>query len=218
MNSGSNRFSDGSAQRLRVRRRSARPRIIYVLIVLIFASLIGQATLAFSLPSLGGWLLFLYFICLFALSVRFLIALFRRKWNELAIFLAIWPIVLFPFYTSGSLRWLYVEAFRFHASPTEEYLARCKSVEFVENGTKQMLGKCDSLHAGGDAALLVFYDTTGEFILPVSQRSPEWRAAMEHFSPHAVLVDTEGRAQKLFGNFYEIVIRPDEFDGDNSGY
>ena len=51
----------------------------------------------------------------------------------------------------------------------------------------------------------MFYDTIGEFVLPVSKRLPEWRAAMWHFSPHAVL-RKKGRARQLFGNFYEIAI------------
>lgn len=175
--------------------------------------------LAFSLPSLVNWLMPVYFISLLALSFLFLGALFRRRWNDLVICLVVSPIVLFPFYArTGSLRWLHVEAFRFHAYPTKEYLARCKLIEFVEAGTKQVLGKCDSLDAGAGAGLFVLYDTTGELLLPVSQRTPEWRAAMGRFSPHAVLIDTEGRAQRLFGNFYDIIILPDEFDGDNSGY
>lgn len=199
-------------------RGRGRPIIIYILVVLMLASMIGGVVFAFSLPSLSNWLWFVYLTCLPAFSVVFLSALFRRRWNALARFLVIGPIVLFPLYAkTGSLRWLYVEAFRFHASPTEEYLARCKLIEFTENGSRQVLGKCDSLNAGGDAALLVLYDTTGELLLPVSQRTPEWRAAMGHFSPHAVLVDTEGRAEKLLGNFYEIIISPNEFDGDNSG-
>ncbi|MGB9114518.1 hypothetical protein, partial [Bradyrhizobium sp.] len=99
-----------------------------------------------------------------------------------------------------------------------EYLSRCRLIEFVENGTKQALGRCDYLGIGGEAVLDVFYDTTGEFVLPVSQRTPEWKAAMWHFSPHQVLINAEGRAERLFGNFYEITIFPGEFDGDDERY
>jgi hypothetical protein len=82
---------------------------------------------------------------------------------------------------------------------------------------KQLLGRCE-IFANEVAALDVFYDTTGEFILPVSQRTPEWKAAMWHFSPHAVLLEKEGRARPLFGNFYEINISSTEFDGDDERY
>lgn len=193
-----------------------RSTIKYLLVALIVVSWMGMSLLAFSFPSLPDRLLDLYFVCLLGLFVFFLGALFRRRWDEVAIFFAIWAVVLFPCYgASGSLRWLYVQAFRIHASPVDEYLSRCKLIEFVENGSKQVLGRCGDLGIGGEAVLDVFYDTTGEFVLPVSQRTPEWKAAMRHFSPHAVLINTEGRARKLLGNFYEIAIFPSEFDGDD---
>jgi len=156
----------------------------------------------------------LYLICLLALFVLFLGSLIRRRWNEVAIFFAIWAVVLFPFYGSQApFRWLRAEAFRTHASPIEGYLSLCRLIKFVENGANQVLGRCDNLGIGREAVLDVFYDTTGEFVLPVSQRSPEWKAAMGQFSPHAVLIGAEGRAQRIFGNFYEITILPS--DGDD---
>jgi hypothetical protein len=199
--------------------KPGRSTIKYILVALIVASWIGISLLPFSFPTLPGRLLGVYFVCLLALFAFFLGALFRRRWDEVAVFFAIWAVVLFPLYgSSAPLRWLYVEAFRIHASPIEEYLSQCKLIEFVESGAKQVLGRCDNLGIGGDAVLDVFYDTTGEFVLPVSQRTPEWKAAMWHFGPHAVLIDTEERARKLFGNFYEITIFPSEYDGDDERY
>ena len=200
-------------------RRSARPAIKYVPAALAVASWLGMPLLSFSFPALFGWLIVLYLLCLLALFVVLLCVLFRRRWNEVAILLVVWTVVLFPIYGPiAPNRWLYAEAFRIHASPIEEYMSRCKLFEFVENGVKQTLGRCEILPTGDEGVLCVFYDTTGEFVLPVSQRTPEWRAAMWHFSPHALLLETEGRATRIFGNFYDISIASSEYDGDDERY
>ena len=199
--------------------KPGRSAIKLTLVILVFVSWFGMPLLAFSFPLLPDRLAGLYLFCLLALFVLFLGDLFRLRWNDVAIFFGIWAVVLLPLYgIKAPLRWLRVEAFRIHASPIEEYLSRCRLIEFVENGTKQALGRCDYLGIGGEAVLDVFYDTTGEFVLPVSQRTPEWKAAMWHFSPHQVLINAEGRAERLFGNFYEITIFPGEFDGDDERY
>jgi hypothetical protein len=204
----------GGAGQPTSRWKPARSTIISILVAVIVGSSLGMSGLAFSFPCLPDRLVGVYFVCLLALLAFFLGTLFRRRWDEVPIFLAIWAVVLFPIYGDRApLRWLYVEAFRIHASPIEEYLSRCKLIEFVESGVKQVLGRCEGLGIGGEAVLEVFYDTTGQFVLPVSQRTPEWKAAMWHVSPHAVLIDEEGRAQKLFGNFYEITIFSSESDG-----
>ena len=78
-----------------------------------------------------------------------------------------------------------------------------------------MLGRCEYYATNGGGAHAVFYDTSGEFVMPVSQRSPEWTAAMSNFSPRAVLLEKEGRAERILGDFYEVEIFPNEFDGDD---
>jgi 4-amino-4-deoxy-L-arabinose transferase-like glycosyltransferase len=192
---------------------------ILALVLLSTASWIGIALLAFSLPTAPDRLLGLYFICLFVLFLLFLGSLFRRQLNEILIFIAVWAVVLFPFYGSEApFLWLRAEAFRIHTSPLEQYLSQCKLIEFVENGARQVLGRCDNLATGGEAVFDVFYDSTGEFVLPVSQRSSEWKAAMSHFSPHEVLINAEGRAHKLSEKFYGITIFPGEYDGDDERY
>jgi hypothetical protein len=129
----------------------------------------------------------------------------------------IWLVVLLP-HKSDASRWLYVEAFRVHASPIEEYLSKCKLFEFVENGTKQRVGRCEQKAVANEVIRSVFYDTSGQFELPVSQRTPGWKAAMWHFSPHAVLIEKEGRAEKLTENFYEVIIPSSDWDGDDEIY
>ena len=143
----------------------------------------------------------------------FLGALFRfwRRWKEVAIFLAVGAVVLLPYYRLAYLLdapagALVTIAFRIHASPIEEYLARCDLVRFSENGSEQSVGECERFGAGNEYAVAVFYDSTGEFILPVSQRTPEWTAAMRHFRPADTLTRSEDRATHLYGNFYDILL------------
>lgn len=174
----------------------------YVLLVAVLIVWIAAPLLSFSFPILSDRLAWAYLACLVALFFLFLRALLRRRWKELAILCAIFGVVLLPYYNSElSFRWLYVHAFRVHVAPVEDYLTRCKLLPFVENGVGQKLGRCESFDAGGDTVVQAFYDTTGEFVLPASQRTPEWKLAMSHFSPHAVLLEKDNRAQCLFWKF-----------------
>lgn len=177
--------------------------------------------LAFSHPDLFTPLARIYFVCLLVLFFLFLGALFRHRWKDTAILVVILAIALNPFYVrrgSPLFRWLYAEAFRIHASPIDRYLAQCQMIWFVEQGVEQKLGRCETLVIGNETIVDVFYDTTGEFVLPLSQRTPEWKAAMSHFSPQKLLINQQGRASELFGNFYQITIGEIEFDGDDERY
>jgi hypothetical protein len=188
----------------------------YLFLAAVVACWIAGTVFAFSRPFLDARLIWVYFLCVVALLVLFLQALWRRRWQELAILSAILAVVFLPYYGAPPpLRWLYVRGFRIHASPLEDYLARCRLIAFVENGVEQKLGRCESFDTPGNVTVCIFYDTSGEFVLPVSQRTPEWKAAMSHFSPRAVLLEKEGRASHLTGHFYEIDIYVDEFDGDD---
>jgi hypothetical protein len=216
MNSGSGappevtETREGEARRfLRWKRGSLK----YILAVVIVAYWFGSPLSAFAFPWLSDRLLWIILACLLVLFVLSLNALFRRRWKEIVIFFAIWPVVLFPLFGSEVLRWLYVEAFRVHASPIEEYLSRCELFEFIENGVKHVLGRCESTLVQDGVLRDVFYDTPGEFILPPSQRTPEWKGAMGHFDPRKFLLEQEGRADKLFGNFYEVIIPNTEWTG-----
>jgi hypothetical protein len=188
----------------------------YLLLAAVVACWIAGTAFAFSHPFLDARLIWVYFACVVALLVLFLHALWRRRWKQLAILCAILAVVFLPYYDAPPpFKWLYVRAFRIHASPLEDYLARCRLIAFVENGVEQKLGRCESFGTAGDVTVCIFYDTSGEFVLPVSQRTPEWRAAMSHFSPRAVLLAKENRASYLMEHFYEIDIHVDEFDGDD---
>jgi hypothetical protein len=173
-----------------------------------------NAFLSYPAPATAYWLIWFYVACLLALFSLFLGALLRRRWKSALIFCAMAPVVLLPYLgLNVSFGWLYVEGFRFHASPIEEYLSRCKLIEFVERGTEQRLGVCERQRWPGEGVLTVVYDTTGELALPVSRRTPEWTKVMMRFSPGKFFTRSEGRAGHLFGNFYEISVPLEEADG-----
>jgi hypothetical protein len=124
-----------------------------------------------------------------------------------------------PIYGPSELpRWVYVEVFRRHASPIEEYLSRCKLIEFVENDAKQKAGVCEFVPLPGDNGLTIIYDTTGQLMLSASQRSPAWTQAMVRFSPGKFFTQSEGYARHLFGNFYEVYVPLEAMDGSADEY
>ena len=203
---------NGAASSAR-RGKSLRLPLAYALFAAILADWVACPLILFSYPTFSYKLIWVYLACVLALFFLFLGALFRfwRRWKEVAIFLAIGAVVLLPYYRlSGVLiapaRWLSAIAFRIHSSPIEQYLARCELVQFSENGSEQSVGECERFGVGNEDAVTVLYDTTGELILPVSQRTPEWTAAMRYFKPADTLAKSEGRAFHLFGNFYNMLI------------
>ena len=219
MSSESEKFSanpdlgrGGAASTVR-RRRSLRLPLAYALFAAILANWIATPLLLFSHPTLTYTLIWVYLACLLALFYLFLRALFRfwRRWKEVAILLAIGAVVLLPYYRLANLlkapmTALTTIAFRVHSYPIEEYLARCNLVQFNENGSEQSVGVCELFGVGNEDAVAIFYDSTREFILPISQRTPEWTAATSHIRPTDMLTKTEDRAFHLYGNFYYIYL------------
>jgi hypothetical protein len=195
------------------RGKSLRLPLAYALFVAILGDWIATPLLLFSHPTFTYKLIWIYLACLLALFVLFLGALFRfwSRWKEIAVFLAIGAVVLLPYYRlaylleppAAALRTI---AFRVHSSPVEEYLARCNLVQFNENGSEQSVGVCELFGVGNEDAVAIFYDSTGEFILPISQRTAKWTAATSHIRPTDMLTKTEERAFHLYGNFYYIYL------------
>ena len=170
----------------------------------------------YLLPTVFVWLLWIGFACWIPLLFFSVDALFRFRWRALAIFAAAWLVVSLPYLgITRQLYWVHVLGFRIHTSPIQEYLARCRLTEFVEKDVKQTVGVCED---SGDALVsyVVFYDTTGELVLPLRERTPEWKDAMWHYPPKGVLRDSEDRAIHLSGNFYRVGILATEFDGDSA--
>ncbi len=151
-------------------------------------------------------------IPLFFLSLT---ALLRRRWKTLAVLSATWLFTFLPFLgIKEQFIWIRAQGFALHASPLEDYLSRCKLIEFVENSVKQAVCPCEGSWTG-DVENTVFYDTSGEFVLPVSRRTPEWKKAMQHFTPREVLIDSEDRAEHIVGKFYLVSVHIREMTGDD---
>jgi hypothetical protein len=152
---------------------------------------------------------------LFLVSLVFLIpllifsgeAMYGRHWKLVAIFAIIWCLVGLPFLTSSVPYWLSSQGFRFLTLLDRDYRSRCRLTDFVENNVTQTAGFCEGFDRGDNLDFVV-YDTTGEFLLPVSQRSPEWKQVMS-VATEKSLVSKENRASRLFGNYYRIFV---EFD------
>jgi hypothetical protein len=199
--------------------RAKPSRAALTLFVIVPTMWVLSAFLTYPLPTVSYWLVWLYLAGLPALCFLLLRALFRRRWKELALFCAMGTIVLLP-YLGLNVRvdWIYVQGFRFHASPIEEYLSRCKLIEFVEKEATQKLGVCERHGWGALGTLTVIYDTTGELALPASQRTTEWAKVMARFSPGKFFTRSEGQGQKLFGNYYEISVPREEDDGAADEY
>jgi len=177
----------------------------YGLVVVTLASLYAGMFLQYVWCDLSDWLADITGLCLLAILLFFLRALFRRRWKEVAVFSATLVIVFLPgFGVKGHADWLVAAGFRIHTSPLEEYLSRCKLIEFVENGTKQTVGECESHGLYSGYAHTVIYDSTGELLKPVSHRTQEWQQAMSRFYSEDVLNSSKSRTSHIFGDFYNV--------------
>jgi hypothetical protein len=175
------------------------------LILVTLASLYAGMFLQYLWWDLSEWLTDLTLLCLLAILVFSLNALFRRRWKEFAIFSATLVVAFLPgFGVTRPVDWLYAEGFRIHASPLEDYLSGCRLIEFIEKGTRQTVGMCESHGLYSGYAHTVIYDTAGELVRPVSHRTQDWQRAMSAFFSEQVLNSPEARTRHIFGDFYEV--------------
>jgi hypothetical protein len=173
----------------------------------------GAVFLEFSFPDLSDWLFGSFLLSLPVMFFLILRALFQRRWKENAVFFAAGVVISLPLLgVQEPLQWIHVQGFRLHISPLEEYLSKCRLIEFVEKGTKQTVGECES-HGLYSGYAHVIYDTTGELLKPVSQRTQEWQQAMSEFYSDEVLNSSEGRTRHIFGDFYDVGTSLDEERG-----
>jgi hypothetical protein len=184
----------------------------YLLLLVAVASPYASAFLVYPLPTVSDWLYVLSWTFWFLIFFVSLGILLLRRWIAVAIFAAAWIWLFFgPSQGPGeSFYWLMKQGFRFHASPVKDYLSKCKLVEFTEGGTKQTVGFCESTEVMSVIDDIVYYDTAGEFGLPLSQRTPEWRQAMSQLARDEVL---ELRANLLFGDFYRVEMPLEKYRG-----
>jgi hypothetical protein len=190
-------------------------RLKYLLVVVVLVLPCLSDFLTYLVPRVGQPFVLAALVGTLPLFVFFLSALFRRRWKMAAVFAATFGL-LYLFFTDAGQPfrfWLIAQGFRIHAGPIDNYLSRCRLTKFSERGTAQTVGDCE--WSGMDSApvgYIVFYDTTDEIALPISQRSPEWYDAMWDYSPKAVLRDGVPRAERLVGHFYRIPVLAEELD------
>jgi hypothetical protein len=140
-------------------------------------------------------------------------ALFRFRWKLIAIFAIVWVLLYLRFFGGWPTEWLNAQGFHVGNLLTQNYPSGCSQHDFVVHDVKQKLGLCRGFDRG-DHFDYVVYDTTGEFVLPVSQRSPEWKRAMsEVTNTHEELGSKENCAHHLYGNFYTVFVRPYDMKG-----
>lgn len=189
----------------------------YVLIAVVLLGPYALSFLSHLLPTLSHWLIGISLACWIPLFFVSLSALLRRKWKAAAVFSVTWVLASLPFLQIEPVTeirfWLFLQGFRIHASPVGSYLSKCRLTEFIEKGVKQKVGECEASGSSDTIVYVVFYDTTGELALPVSQRTTEWKDAMWDYPPRGVLRDGSDRAAHLFGNFYLVAILSEEFEG-----
>jgi hypothetical protein len=157
----------------------------------------------FLIPSdaLSGFLFMVSVVFAIPLVVFSLQALFRRRWKLMSIYALVWVLLCVPFTRySGPHHWLRVLGFYVHTRLVGDYLSICQLTEFVENGVKQTAGVCGGFNRS-ESIDGIIYDTTGEIMQPVSQRTPEWERAMESVILREVVM-SERPAEPLFGKCY----------------
>lgn len=183
-------------------------RLKYLLVAIALAGWFASLLLAYA-PQFYDWASYVSAGCLLTMVFGALLALIRRKWHTLAIFC--FPLVVIQLPQPS--HWLRATGFRIHASPIEEYLSQCRLATFVEDGKKQQVGECQGIQTSEITWSKVIYDTTGQLILSRAQRTSEWKSAVGMLSSPDVYIETEGRASRIFGDFYQITVGLNELQG-----
>lgn len=194
------------------RTRLTWPKRITIIITLLgayapffFFFLIPSELLFFGLLAIGA-------VFAVPLAVFCLQALFRLRWKLVSIFAVVWVLLSLPFIgPSEPLRSMILAGFYIRTLLVDDYRSGCHATEFIENGVTQRIGACEGFDRGEFFEDIV-YDTTGEFMRPVSQRTPEWMRAMSG-ATFKEAVSKEGIAYHLFGNYYHVNINAFDLKG-----
>lgn len=166
--------------------------------------------LFYLMPVLSRCLIYAALPVWLLMSVLFAVALFRRRWRTAAIFGVAGILILLPHIGfSGSSAWLNRLGFRVHVASADNYLSKCKLVDFVEEGTKQSFGACEGFSIG-PVRSIVFYDTTGQLVWPASRRTSAWKEAASHFLHKEALLTSDNLGDHLTESFYLVDINMDE--------
>jgi hypothetical protein len=175
-----------------------------VVIAIALLGFYGSEFFYFIHEPVFGWLQSASEVFLIPLSLFSAGALFNLCWRRISIFAAVWVLLsLHNLGIDAPYQWLNHRGFQVHTLLTPNYLSKCRLIEFVENGVEQTGGFCEWFNRGAICDYIM-YDTTGEFVLSVAERTPEWKQAMSGL-PVSLVVTTEFRASHLFGNFCRVI-------------
>ncbi len=188
----------------------------YLLAVVALANWLAMHLLNY-VSWLSEWPVEAFKACWMALFFLAAAAPFFRRWRELVI------CGLLLFFASDAFlltslvpepvvlpnRWLQETGFRIYAShlvrslPPEEFLSRCKLVDYVEEGGgRHQVGECDEgLRSAVWFRLLVIYDPSGQLAGPAVKRTLAWRLAVLHL-PEGQSFVHDDEARHLVGDFY----------------
>jgi hypothetical protein len=163
----------------------------------------------FLTPDALVWMFLACLLFLIPLACLFIEAIFYRNKKLSVVFALTWLLLVLPFAGVPEMNeWLRPLGFYAKTLMVSDYLSRCQLSHFVENGVKQMAGFCEGFDRG-DYFDMIVYDTTGEFVMPASKRTPEWKKVMSATTDEAT-VERDQTAYHLFGNYYAVFI--DIFD------
>jgi hypothetical protein len=178
------------------------PKCVVIIVLLI--CFYSPAFFSLLYPSVGFWPLLGAALLLFPLLGFSVEALVRLRWKQLGVFAVVWLLIVLPFSNVAPQPkiWMIRLGFFVKTMLAGDYLSGCRLSEFTENEVKQTIGVCDGFDSGQIFDFVV-YDTTGELMLPVSQRTPEWSRVMSKAVAPAV-VSIEDPAYPLFGHYYVV--------------
>jgi hypothetical protein len=184
-------------------RVALKPKWILVAVTFL-SSRLGEF-LRFIWWDLSDWLVDLAIVCALVVSILVLISLLRRRWENAAIFVVTLFVSIWTpsFGDQGDLNALLQLGFRIHIVPVEKYLSQCDLVKFSEGDVPQTVGFCQGHgFSSSDYGDRVIYDTSGELLKPESEKTAEWRLAMDKFFAEDVLATSTGRTVHIWRDFY----------------
>jgi hypothetical protein len=191
-------------------------RVVIIVLLICFYS---PAFFSFLYPSVGFWPLLVAALLLFPLLGFSVEALVRLRWKQLAVFAIVWLLIVLPFTNVGPQPrdWVRTLGFFVNTRLAGDYLSACRLTEFTEKEIKQTIGVCEVFYREQFYDFVV-YDTTGELMLPVAQRTSEWTQAVLK-GVNVAVVSKERPASRLFGRYYDVPLALSEVpepDPDNS--
>ncbi|MBC9876343.1 hypothetical protein G8O24_03155 [Bradyrhizobium sp. INPA01-394B] len=186
------------------------PRFTCIFAAVTVVGWIGGDLLTYPLPEAANWLGLIGWIGAIIAMPWLVVCAFLPKPRSAPLLLATLVIIqtvrMIDAQLDGGLIGV---GFRIHASPIEQYIAKCHMFDFVDNGEKHAIGFCETTvfemgFPSTPASLSIIYDPTGGFLKPEAQRSPEWKQALDRFKEYSGAWGPP-EVRRRFGDFYLVL-------------